>query len=347
MKHRFLGVMLALAVGLSLALMAACGDDDNSKSTATPTGSGNASSSDQPLTDYFQQVKDISTKLDEQGHSLSDQYPNLSTDPDLARSYYSAALPLFDDTISQLKDLDPPSDVKSQHEAFVSAIEDFRSALQGLSDDLKDINSEDDLKDYLNNKTDNVSAKSDAVTVACQGLQTVADKNKISVDLQCNGPSSSASPASASQTEEDYFTQLETIFHDTDAEGSRLQGELNQSVDASSTVDEQIAALNTFLDSSSKTFQNALDALDKLDTPSAAQSSQKAFVSAANDALSEIAQLKSDLRGVQTQADLDSALSDFETRFTTVTTAADAACVDLQKLAADSNVTIDLQCTSS
>jgi hypothetical protein len=343
MKHRFLGVMLTLAVGLSLALVVACGDDDSSNK-ATSTNTGSSSSGNQSLAQYFQHVKDISNKLDEQGHSLSDQYPNSSTDPDQARSYYSAALPLFGYTISQLKDLDPPSDVKSQHEAFLSALEDFGSALQGLSDDLKQINSESDLQDYLNNKTDNVSVKSDAVTVACLGLQTVADKNNVSVDLQCNGSSSSASPTSGSQTEEGYFMQLETIFHDTDADLNQLRGELDGSVNSNSTVVEQVQAINTFLDASNETIQNALDELDKQDPPPAARSKQAAFVSAINRSLELIIALKSDLKGVQTQAELDSVVSNFDAQFSSATSDADAACSDLQQLAADANVTIDLKC---
>jgi hypothetical protein len=347
MKHRFLGVMLTLAVGLSLALVVACGDDDSSKSTATPAGSGNASGSDQTLKSYFQQVADITTSVNSKTDQLAATYANAFVDPDDTRNYYRDFLPVFSQALSDLRNLDPPSKAQKQHEAYIAALVDFYAAQSGVADDVKTISAADALQTYLSDNSDRVGAKANAVLTACVDLQKVADDNKVAVDLQCGGSSSSPSPTGGSSTDADYFNGLETIFHDADAEGSRLQAELSQSVNSNSTVAEQITALNTFLDSSTKTFQNALDALDKLHTPSAAQSSQAAFVSAVNDALDEISKLKSDLRGVQTQADLDSALSGFDTRFTTVTSDADAACSDLQKLAGDSSVTIDLKCNPS
>ncbi len=345
MKQRFLGVMLALAIGLSLALAVACGDDDSSKSTATPAGSGNASSSGQALKSYFQQVADITTSVNSTTDELAAKYANAFVDPDDTRSYYHDFLPVFDQALSDLKKLDPPSTAQKQHDAYIAALVDFYATQSGVADAVKTISAADALQTYLDDNSDRVSTKANTVLTACVDLQKVADDNKVGVDLQCGGSSNSPSPTGGSPTDADYFNGLETIFHDADAEGSRLQAELNQSVDSNSTVAEQITALNTFLDSSTKTFQNALAALDKLHTPSAAQFSQTAFVSAVNDALDEISKLKSDLRGVQTQADLDSALSGFDTRFTTVTSDADAACSALQKLASDSNVTVDLKCT--
>ncbi|MDO8614880.1 MAG: hypothetical protein Q7T33_03965 [Dehalococcoidia bacterium] len=323
MKLRFF--VLFGVVLLALSLAGACGG-----------GGGELS-----LQAYFQRLGDISKRVDDRDQELTTNFPNAFSDPEQTRGYYDDFLPTADQALSDIKKLDPPDEAQAAHDEFAAALDDFVKSLKTVREGLDDVESGDDLQTFFDDRSDEISPKSDRFQLACSGLQDLAGQNKIEVDLQCDDEDQSDGGGTSL---DEYFQSLDAIFEEADQQIDDLQQELDDAIAISGNVDDQLQALDDFLAASIETTENAIDGITALEAPSDAADSEARFVFAARDTVLAADELRDQLRDVTTQDELDSLVADFDATFTAITNEADAACADLQDLADGNNVDVDLNC---
>ena len=104
---------------------------------------------------------------------------------DLFKSFIDDSLPIIEDFIDAIADLNPPAEVSEPHEAAVSAGETLVEAFSDLQDGIDDADTPAEAQSLLDE--DNVTAASEQFTTSCLALQAIADENDIEVDLQCGG----------------------------------------------------------------------------------------------------------------------------------------------------------------
>jgi hypothetical protein len=171
---RVLFFLLAL-----VALASACGGDGG--------GQGDALSLEQ----YYQRVDELVNGVAEQGDELieeafTDVDAASSDDAQLAASrfYLEGFLEIIDQFLDDLRDTEPPSEVRDAHDAFVDAAEDFVDASRGVVDGLEDVLSPGGLGELLDNP--DLNEAGDRIEEACFEVQDVAEAHGIVTDLNCS-----------------------------------------------------------------------------------------------------------------------------------------------------------------
>ena len=148
------------------------------------------------LQDYYGDLERIREQLDESGKKLQEdsaaQMQTATTDEAqlvVFREYLGKSVDSAKDTVSQLRQLDPPEEARAAHEAFVAAYEKTIAAMQQGMEASKDSTTLDDAFTALT--AGDVVAASGDLDAACQDLQKVADDNGVDADLQCQAASGS------------------------------------------------------------------------------------------------------------------------------------------------------------
>lgn len=159
---RWFGIGL---VGVAL-LIAACGGDDN--------GGGGTLSVEQ----YFDRMQAIGADRQEEADAIPDP-ESFDEFADL----FDRQADVLSDAADEVKDLNPPSEVKEAHDLFVGALEDFEKAARDLSDELEDLDEEDDFFETLEQSDFETVAAT--FELACTGLEAVAAANSVTANLEC------------------------------------------------------------------------------------------------------------------------------------------------------------------
>jgi Xaa-Pro aminopeptidase len=148
------------------------------------------------LPDYFSELGGIRDKLDAAGEKVqqeADASMQTATDEaaqlEVFRDLLTKSVAAAKTTVSQLKDLDPPEEVKEAHEAFVTAYESMIAAMEAGVESAKAARTVDEALKALFSD-DAVKAGND-LDSACRDLQKVADDNEVDVDLKCTDSGSS------------------------------------------------------------------------------------------------------------------------------------------------------------
>ena len=166
MLKRFLALFI---FGALLMAAAACG------------GGGGALS----LEDYFQELDTNFADVDAASEDLNEQYPERFSDPDQTRDYLDGAIPLFEGSVGDVRDLDPPAEAEDAHNEFLDANDEALEALDTVREGVADAETPDDIDAVVNELDPVVSAAIQRSDDACFGLEAVAAANNINVDLDC------------------------------------------------------------------------------------------------------------------------------------------------------------------
>jgi len=176
----------------------------------------------------------------------------------------------------------------------------------------------------------------------------------VALTVSCGGGSNSTDTGSPTITPTPnealvpYFTQLVTIFQKASSDSADANSKLNDGLDAAGTnLDEEKAAMDTFLTSTAGVFNAAISSMNALDVPPLAKTDHDAFVAAATSSVQLASQLQNDLASVQTDTDAQDLINQFDTNYQPFLTAADTACANLQTLASANGVDVDLACQGS
>ncbi len=181
--------------------------------------------------------------------------------------------------------------------------------------------------------------------------------------LACGGSGSNSSTAtdtsSATQTtntsataataggsdESDYFTQLASIFAGGQTGSDDANSKLNNDLSSAQTVDENRAAINTFLDSMIGVFSTAITRMQALNPPADARDAHNKFLQDVQKAQTKSSDLKVQLANAITTAEFSTIVNTFNTQVEAFVSDANVACVALQDLDNQRGANVDLSCS--
>ena len=346
MRRRILRNLIAVGILAALAAAAfACGggDDETSPATASPEakqspeGGGSAAA----IGSYFDELDAIHDAYIERGDALELRHPNAFLEPDATRDYYEELLPQLKDYLSEFSDMDSPDEVEDAHRELLDALSDLVETLEDFVDLLGDAGSESELETVLNALSDDpeFTAAADRFQNACVTLQSIADENDIAIDLEC-----AETEETIVLSLEEYFQEIDTIFEESDQAVEDVTADFDAAMDAATTVEEQVAALKSFLDETNRVLFLSILQLGGLEPPPEVAASHNDFL----DQVEAVAQISEDflarLPDVQTNADLEALISELDFDLSVATATADDACLEMQGVADDNGIIVDLNC---
>jgi hypothetical protein len=238
--------------------------------------------------------------------------------------------------------LRPPAQVQAEHDELVTATESFYSALASINTEIQAIQTNADLQEYLSDSNRDLNDAVADVSTACLALQAAADENEIDADLACGEPIAPEDPTNRVLLEL-YFTELKSIFDEADTQTEAAESKLNEQ-STSAPLGEQIAAIDEFASTLQRVFQDAVDSLENMGVPTEAQEDHDEFIASVQDAAATISALQEDLPGIETAEQLQERLDQYDADATAAVARADAACFNLQDIADEDDIDIDLEC---
>jgi hypothetical protein len=161
-------LIASMAIGAIALGAIACNDDKESLT----------------LEEYFQRVDEI----DNDGTERIDAVFNGITDEDDVQQFREAFkdfAPILGDLADDLDGLDPPDEVRDEHDAMAEALNAFADKANDIAEDIDDIEAATPDELFAAIDEQGFTETDDAFTAACRDLQQVATDNSIDVDLDC------------------------------------------------------------------------------------------------------------------------------------------------------------------
>lgn len=357
MNHALSGLVRVFTGGLIAVLVTigfACGgggDDDEAsptptaeeteEATATPEGEGDGAGSDaEALEDYFAELRAIIDNNGEQAAALEEMYPDAFEDPQETADWYVGFLALFEDVRDQIADVDPPEALEDEHEDFVGSAEAIPELIETVQEALEDIETLDEMDDFFAEDEDYfaLDAAFADFGAACQALQDVADEEGVDVDLDCGGEDTGGLSL------EDYFAELQEIRDAGDEELDALGQQLNSDLDDAETLDEEIAVFQTFLDDSLSVIFGTAFQLSFMVPPAEVAELHNAYLGTVEDFAQILEDLRNDLDSAETEDEAAELIDAFNVEVDESKDESVGICFDLQAIADDNNVDVDLGC---
>ena len=143
---------------------------------------------------------------------------------------------------------------------------------------------------------------------------------------------------------EEYFQRIDAIFERSDEEIDALNTELTEATGPGVGLEDGITAIDDFLSESVTVLTDAVNEMEALNEPSEVSDAQADFTAAIRDATDQAETFQEDLQGVTTEEELEELVSQFDQETTQTTQEADAACLELQGIADDNSIIVDLNC---
>jgi hypothetical protein len=333
---------LLAALAVAAALLVSCSGGDDALS----------------LDDYFEQLAAIDARFEEDGDAIDDPF---DTPADASLEDRQARIedargslePVFEQYEESLADLDPPDEVRDQHDNYVAAMDAFIEAFEQWLTDLEDAPSNEEFDALL--EAVPVGAAAERAVDACNELQSIADDSDINVDLKCDGGEVRASPSPGSPTSsparspeaavtavsvrlDEYFRELERIESEFQPRGQALGDPSRIDKPTAGERREAIAALRQ---EASVVFMEYLAALGAVEPPAEAAARHRDYTGAikafseAYDAYFELAEdtgSLDDIQGEQAE-ELIATLSRVNQR-----------CFAMQEFADSNDIEVDLDC---
>jgi len=110
-------------------------------------------------------------------------------DIEASRDYFDGLVDIFEQTLNDLKNLQPPAEARDAHDEFVVGLAEALALWDNFSDQLGDVESPSEMEALFAELRDDpaLGAVTWRMYDACLELQAIADENGIDVDLGCGG----------------------------------------------------------------------------------------------------------------------------------------------------------------
>lgn len=148
----------------------------------------------------------------------------------------------------------------------------------------------------------------------------------------------------ASADLEEYFADIEVLFEEADADTDELSTLFDAALAEAATLEEEKEALMAFIFDNVSVLNNALDDMEDIDAPSETEDEHDAFIEAGRDLIALSSDFADQLDQAETEEEIDAVNLQFDEEGTALAAAADEACADLQTIADDFNILVDLNC---
>ena len=145
--------------------------------------------SDLTLEQYFDKLHGLQTSFEQKGKDLQAELQTkvqgITTDAEglpLFKGFLEDSLTAVDGLVDDLEAIDPPGEVQSQHQDFITAGKAIRDAAADVIGRFDEFTSVDEVAQLFTTDLADIGQQG---TDACNALQSVADDNDINVDLSC------------------------------------------------------------------------------------------------------------------------------------------------------------------
>jgi hypothetical protein len=158
--------------------------------------------------------------------------------------------------------------------------------------------------------------------------------------LACNSDSGSEEPMSL----EDYLQQIGTLMTESESEADAVKAEIDEQIAEATEVDSAIDAFEDGVGQFQDLAGDILNDLNDLNPPTEAAAAHASLIDSFEEGIATLDTLDEELDGVDTNEEFLAFSESAAADFSTLDTATEAACQDLQSLAGSAGVDVDLGC---
>lgn len=137
------------------------------------------------LHQYLQRFQEINDATQTSVDALDEQFEGAGEDIGATQGYFDSFNAIAEQTINDLKALEPPAEARNAHDEFVAGLDQMLTLYEDISDRLADVKSLSELQAVFEEPDPAFGTASARITSACLQLQGIADENGIDVDLRC------------------------------------------------------------------------------------------------------------------------------------------------------------------
>jgi hypothetical protein len=141
-----------------------------------------------------------------------------------------------------------------------------------------------------------------------------------------------------------YYASIQTIFDTANSASDELSTAFDEKYSAATTVEEARDTLISYLSDTSSINSKSLDDLRGVSPPDEVKDKHQAFVDAGQKLLDIATELNGRLQDVTTEEEFNAVSDEFDTKGSDAAQAVNTACDDLQGVADDAQIQVDLQC---
>ena len=145
-------------------------------------------------------------------------------------------------------------------------------------------------------------------------------------------------------TLQEYFDELDVIFARAEAATDRAEAQLEEDASNAQEFGDEVDAVDAFLDEVIVAFEDAIADMEDLDPPGEASGAHDDFLEAASAASDGAGRFQDELADVDTRDEADALVTQFDGEMTALIRGADEACLELQIVADQNDVDVDLEC---
>ena len=143
---------------------------------------------------------------------------------------------------------------------------------------------------------------------------------------------------------EDYFAQLETMANELEQRGNDVESRFNADLENITSVEEAVAVLGPALVEFEQVAQDFLESLNGLNPPAEAEELHNQLTDVYQEGAGALADLGGRLDSIESEQELATLGTDVETQFNDLGARSDDLCFQLQNLADDRSIDVDLSC---
>jgi hypothetical protein len=331
------------------------------------------------LEEYFEELEQIDADFEERSEDIDTEFEDVTSDPsadldDDQRDEIVDLLERTQDAIQTFADdidgLNPPEEVEDLHEEAVSLFNDIADTFDGLIADAEDA---DTIEDVFAGFEDLEADFADADDL-CLEFEEVAADNDIDVDLNCDdgatdgeddepAPDDEDEPTPDDQDEptpddeddngdtgdgnpelESYLEEYNAISGDFAAEAETRSSQFTTEVEGVTDPDELSSLLDGFLSDFGDLLDDIIADLEDLDPPDEAADLHDAQIAKLDEARGIVTDARDRLVDATTVNEIGVIAQEFGGALIDLGEELSQDCVELQAVADDEGVDIDLNC---
>jgi hypothetical protein len=145
-------------------------------------------------------------------------------------------------------------------------------------------------------------------------------------------------------TLEEYFNKVADLQADNDKKSDEVQAKLQEDLDAAESPQEAIDVFGNLIDELATVVRESHDALDELQAPSEVQDLHKQLVAVFSVAAGSLDDFAAEFDEGIELTDLEDFGNRVETEFSSLGNQVEVVCVQLQDVADENNIDVDLAC---
>lgn len=303
--------------------------------------------------EYFPRVQAIADDVNEAAEAGADRVSEAGADPaaseaslvEAARTFFVTLADALADAAAALSDLtgSEPDSAEDAHAAFAEEADGIAAAFRDVADSLADADSFEDLTAVME-PLDASLGLTEEFLAACEGLEQAADDAGQPLDLRCDFDLIPEDPFMGTNSAAGYFAAMQAIATATNETLGTVAVAYGEAVEAASTDEELIAAIDTFFRENALAMDAAAEEGESLAPPDAVRAAHDAFMAELRSVASQFGEIA--WRAANATGGIDEVNAILESLPETFAQPPEFrdACAALERAAADAGFDLALGC---